>query len=189
MSRVINLTQTRRSGPGTSTSPGILGHGNTAIGLNSLSENDGGSGNTALGDSALLSNVTGIQNTAIGKLALSSNVGYYNTAVGHQSGISVSTGSHNVILGNDSNVDVAERSGCVIIGSNANDSGTVVKTTSDNQLLVQLGGGTYFGKSLMTDLTVNFGDPGGVPTHYIEVWLNYNGTPTLFKIPLVGSTG
>jgi hypothetical protein len=181
MSRIINLSQSRIR----PTFSGILGNGNTAVGLNALSKNDGGSGNTVIGDSALLNNITGYGNTSVGKMSLSSNtIGYANTVIGHQSGELSTTGNRNVIIGENANTDINSRSKCVIIGAGANQDGGM-KTTEDNQLLIQLGGGGNYENGLMTDLQIhNTIVDGNLLGQYITVWLNWNGVQAPFKIAI-----
>jgi trimeric autotransporter adhesin len=77
-----------------------VGTFNTAIGINSLRNNQGGNTNTGCGYNTLLANTGGIRNTAVGGSALSSNLtGNYNTAAGYLALQSNSTGTDNTGVG------------------------------------------------------------------------------------------
>lgn len=80
-----------------SANTGIL---NTAVGINSLRDNQAGHGNTGCGYNSLRSNTQGVRNTALGSAALSSNLtGSYNTATGENALQSNTTGTSNVGIG------------------------------------------------------------------------------------------
>ena len=73
---------------------------NTAIGLASLADNDGGADNTATGAFALTTNTSGTANTASGYNALASNTsGMFNTASGVTALASNTNGAYNTAAG------------------------------------------------------------------------------------------
>jgi len=75
------------------------GSGNTAIaGYGALAGTTTGSYNTALGNQTLFDNQTGGYNTAIGSYAGTNVTGSYNTMIGGYAGVGV-TGSRNTIIG------------------------------------------------------------------------------------------
>jgi trimeric autotransporter adhesin len=91
-----------------SLSNNTAGSDNTAVGSNSLFSNVVGSGNTATGSSALYNNTNGA-NTADGNSALWANtVGYYNTAVGYQALYSNTSGFSNAAIGANALYDNTE---------------------------------------------------------------------------------
>jgi|GEM_PF-1726015 len=68
---------------------------NTALGYQTLSQNNDGSYNTAVGSGAMFGNIGGYDNTALGKNALRANLnGYDNVAVGYNSSLK-NTGAKN----------------------------------------------------------------------------------------------
>lgn len=70
-----------------SLSNNTIGSSNTAVGLQALYYNDSGSDNTAIGNNGLANNLDGIYNTALGSYALYSNsTGNYNTGLGYHTG-------------------------------------------------------------------------------------------------------
>jgi hypothetical protein len=74
---------------------------NTALGLQSLADNNGGTYNTAAGAFALTTNTSGSYNTASGYNALASNIsGSYNTASGVSALASNTDGADNTATGN-----------------------------------------------------------------------------------------
>jgi hypothetical protein len=76
-----------------------VGDGNTATGVQALSQNTTGNNNTAIGSAALFLNTTGSNNTAIGSFASVLNGNLTNaTAIGN--GASVNA-SNKIRLGND----------------------------------------------------------------------------------------
>jgi hypothetical protein len=80
-----------------------LGNSNTAVGHNALNENKSGSWNTAVGTYSLKSNISGEANTAVGSCSLLSNtIGFANTAVGEWGLFSNTTGSNNTANGTNS---------------------------------------------------------------------------------------
>jgi hypothetical protein len=73
---------------------------NSAVGLNSLTNNTTGSGNSAIGADTLVFNTTGSNMTAVGYQALYSNTtGSGNNAQGYQAMYSNTTGSNNSAIG------------------------------------------------------------------------------------------
>jgi hypothetical protein len=81
-----------------------LGGGNTALGYETLNNNNGGFANynNAIGAFALNSNTLGGGNNALGGLSLkNSTTGSNNTAVGDAAGILITTGNDNVAIGAD----------------------------------------------------------------------------------------
>ena len=85
----------------------LSGANNTAIGSNSMGENESGGFNTAVGVATLSANTTGSTNTAIGQQALNANTtASNNTAVGSQALKDNTTGTNNTALGANA-LDVA----------------------------------------------------------------------------------
>ncbi|SFD53523.1 beta strand repeat-containing protein [Flavobacterium phragmitis] len=116
---------------------------NTAVGLNTLSNNSIGVENTALGSGALKSNTNGSSNIAIGIDALGKNtsgnynaiVGYqamsngvltgnYNAAFGYQSLFNNAGGNHNVALGEQAGYGLKDGNLNVYLGYRAGYSTT-----------------------------------------------------------------
>jgi hypothetical protein len=76
------------------------GHGNTAVGVFSMSDATGGSWNTALGMTSLQKNTEGFNNVALGVSSLFSNTeGIDNSAVGVYTLYNNTTGSGNSVIG------------------------------------------------------------------------------------------
>jgi len=76
------------------------GHGNTAVGVFSMSDATGGSWNTALGMTSLQQNTEGFNNVALGVSSLFSNTeGIDNSAVGVYTLYNNTTGSGNSVIG------------------------------------------------------------------------------------------
>ena len=81
-----------------------IGNNNTAIGYQSLMQNETGSDNTAIGYRNLFSNKTGWYNTAIGERSLFTNqTGGYNTAIGYNAGYYADS-SYNTFLGTNADI-------------------------------------------------------------------------------------
>jgi hypothetical protein len=79
-----------------------IGSDNTAVGLQTLLNNNGGSYNTAVGAFALQLNMSGGGNTANGYVALFDNTsGSANTAIGSGAMLNNTTGSYNTAIGDN----------------------------------------------------------------------------------------
>ncbi len=141
-----NATGSYNTGFGFEVMPSYLfsGNYNTAIGYQTLNDNQSGSDNTASGASALLQNTSGSNNTATGYRALYTNEsGSDNTAAGHDAlklntandnaavgGLALSnstTGSNNIALGYKAGYNVTTGSNNVEISNqgNASDNNTI----------------------------------------------------------------
>jgi uncharacterized coiled-coil protein SlyX len=78
----------------------VVGHSNTATGVEALGSNLSGYENTATGVNALVGNTYGVRNTAAGVEALFSNViGNFNTANGFQALHSNTSANYNTAIG------------------------------------------------------------------------------------------
>lgn len=140
---------------------------NIAFGTNVLQDGTSFEKSIGIGHNALNS-FNGTNTIGIGYYALTTLAsGADNIAIGNNVGTTLNTGSNNIIIGSGATSDGVSRSGCIILGSNANGAGKPVKTTADNQLLIQLGSGNT-DSALMTDLVVSVGD-AGTQTEYITV--------------------
>jgi len=92
---------------------------NTAVGINTLSNNTSGSGNTAVGASALANAGSAQQNTAIGVQALQSatNSATLNSALGYQAAKTLTSGSQNTLLGASSGININTGNSNTVIGA------------------------------------------------------------------------
>lgn len=77
----------------------MTGSLNTAVGADSLLNNDSGSSNTGVGWGALKDNRSGINNVAVGSQAMPLGRGSFNTLVGSGSAFFMASGDRNIIVG------------------------------------------------------------------------------------------
>ena len=116
--------------------------GNTAIGLNVLSNNTAGDFNTAVGRDALFSNTTGQTNTANGVSALRSNTtGIANTAYGVSALRENITGNKNTAFGNGAGRLITAGDNNTILGSFDGNQGGLDIRTSSNNIVISAGDG------------------------------------------------
>lgn len=115
-----------------------------------------------------------------------------NVVIGSLTCPTVSNFALDVVIGYGATLDTNTRDGCVVIGPEANIAARGVKTTANNQLLIQLGfSGLSTDASLLTDLVPTVGAPaGGAPTGggdavaVLPITLNVGGTPTTYNLYL-----
>ena len=128
---------------------------NTAIGLDTLVNNNTGNENTATGGNALFTNTGGVQNTANGTFTLFSNtIGNLNAAVGRNALVASVNGNSNTAIGRDALQGNTSGSNNTALGAGA---GTFLTTGNNN---IDIGNNGVAGESSMIrigDLAVHTG--------------------------------
>jgi len=156
---------------------------NTAIGNSALRNLTTGAQNVAIGTVSMFNSTTGSNNTAIGDFSFTSNTtGSDNIAIGQNALVLNTTGNRNVVIGTNATLDNAARNGCIELGAFAGFG--PIKTTADNQLMIQLGTNFLTDAALQSDL-LPVNAAVGAQTWYLNVTLidGLGGTITK-KIPL-----